>query len=1062
MNRCSVLHHRILGLFPLVLLPFFLIVPTEAQEATVSETTQKFRTYPFSDPDPVARMGNIYPYFRFQGYTNVPEERSWKVVTLENPYIRVLIAPEVGGKVLGAIEKSTGREFLYFNRVMKFRDVALRGPWTSGGIEFNFGVLGHTPTTATPVDYLTRTNPDGSVSCIVGALDLPSRTEWRVEIRLPSDRALFETRSFWFNPTDQSSSLYHWMNAAAAADSTLQVIYPGTAYIGHAGERSEWPVDREGRDLTYYRNNAFGSYKSYHVLGTFTDFFGARWGDFGVIHWSPYADKPGKKLWIWGLSREGEIWVDLLTDPDLGNTQYVELQSGIHFNQAVAQSSTTPFKHMQFLPYSSEAFTEAWFPFLGLKSVTRATPELTLDARVSAGRLHFGLCPTGNLKESVEVIVQGRPIYSRQLLLAPLQTFEDSIPLKTATSDYEIRIGTLLHYRSAEERMRELERPTEPPAAFDWESAYGRSVEARELKRQRDYRESLRAYKVSLQKDSKFVPSLCGMAELLYRQMQYEEARDYARRALAVDAYDPQANFLYALVQRQLNRPYDARDGFGFAARSPAYRPAAYVQLAELEFLNGSTRESAQLAERALQEGSRTISARQLLAVLARCGGDTVLAHTRLNALMEIDPLSHLARFERYLLDGSTASLEAFTGLIRNELPHETYIEIASFYLRLDLLGEAALLLSLAPDQPVVNLWRAYLAEKLERGEESTKLLERALGSDPTLVFPHRRESVDILRWAGRRSPGWKTDYYLALLLWHLGRTEEAADLFEQSGELPDFAPFYLARTSLRKDDPERARTDYDRAIQVAPTTWRPYHALTVFLNAQGRFSESLAISTEAARCFPDHTGIQFLHARTLLLKRDYHRTLQILDAITILPAEGARDGREIYHQACVLLALDEIRQGSNARAISLLNRARLWPEHLGSGRPYDPDTRMEDYLEATARRRMGDTAIADSLLSSVAEYTRSERKRSSPNDLLGAIALRELGKRDQGEALLQAWLKREPENSAAQWSLLVFNNQREKARRLEDDLRSSTLHRALGEQEFVLVVDMVNTELLE
>ncbi len=39
---------------------------------------------------------------------------------------------------------------------MKFRNISLRGPWTSGGIEFNFGVIGHTPATATPVDYVTK------------------------------------------------------------------------------------------------------------------------------------------------------------------------------------------------------------------------------------------------------------------------------------------------------------------------------------------------------------------------------------------------------------------------------------------------------------------------------------------------------------------------------------------------------------------------------------------------------------------------------------------------------------------------------------------------------------------------------------------------------------------------------------------------------------------------------------------------------------------------------------------------------------------------------------------
>ena len=68
---------------------------------------------------------------------------------LENPYIRVFVAPDMGGKILGAFEKKHGKDFIYFNRVVKFREIAMRGPWTSGGIEFNFGAIGHAPTTAT-------------------------------------------------------------------------------------------------------------------------------------------------------------------------------------------------------------------------------------------------------------------------------------------------------------------------------------------------------------------------------------------------------------------------------------------------------------------------------------------------------------------------------------------------------------------------------------------------------------------------------------------------------------------------------------------------------------------------------------------------------------------------------------------------------------------------------------------------------------------------------------------------------------------------------------------------
>ena len=57
---------------------------------------------------------------------------------MENEHIEVYVLPEVGGKIWGAIDKSNGEEFIYRNEVMKFRNISLRGPWTSGGIEFNF------------------------------------------------------------------------------------------------------------------------------------------------------------------------------------------------------------------------------------------------------------------------------------------------------------------------------------------------------------------------------------------------------------------------------------------------------------------------------------------------------------------------------------------------------------------------------------------------------------------------------------------------------------------------------------------------------------------------------------------------------------------------------------------------------------------------------------------------------------------------------------------------------------------------------------------------------------
>jgi len=84
-------------------------------------------------------VGRVYPYFRFDGYTDTPVDKEWTVVELENDYLRVTVIPEIGGKIWSAVEKATGRSFIYDNHVVKFRDIAMRGPWTSGGIEPNYG-----------------------------------------------------------------------------------------------------------------------------------------------------------------------------------------------------------------------------------------------------------------------------------------------------------------------------------------------------------------------------------------------------------------------------------------------------------------------------------------------------------------------------------------------------------------------------------------------------------------------------------------------------------------------------------------------------------------------------------------------------------------------------------------------------------------------------------------------------------------------------------------------------------------------------------------------------------
>ena len=1015
-------------------------------QATASEAKQVFRTYPFGDPDPIARFTNIYPYFRFEGYNIAPQDREWKVVTLENPYIKVLIAPEIGGKILGAFEKATGKAFIYYNHVVKFREIAMRGPWTSGGIEFNFGDIGHTPATATPVDYLTRTNEDGSVSCIVGTIDLASRTEWRVDIRLPKDKAYFQTESFWYNPTDVNTSMYHWMNAAADASEDLQLKYPGTGYIDHGGNAFTWPVDNTGRDLSRYANNAFGPAKSYHVLGSYTDTYAAYYAgsDFGVVHWSPFTDKPGKKIWIWARSREGEIWTDLLTDTDLGNKQYVEIQSGLLFNQAAENSSVTPFKHQFFAPVSEESFVEAWFPFKGIGGMVESNLSGTLNVKAAGKLLKFGFCPLGVTTQPLIVLRGGKEIYRKDLNLQPLQMYSDSVMIN-GSGEIEVKVGDLISFKPGEDEARKLHRPMAANKDFDSKSVAGLYTEGMERAKQRDYKGALEQYTACLSKDPAHSGALTGSAEISYRRMEYEQALELAKRALANDAYDPDANFMYGVINRKLGNLYDALDGFGVSARSMKYRSAANVEMAEVAFLQKKWPAAEAYAFRALDYDRMNARASRFLPVLYRMQGTDEGVKNAIVHLREIDPLSHLASFEDYLRDTTSARLEHFKAGFRSELPQESYLELASFYLGLRLYGDALKVLEEAPTHPIVSYWLAWLNHQIGREAKVDGCLREALELSPALVFPFRQETAEILRWAETRKPHWKSRYYLALVYLSKDRVERAQEVLNSCGSEPDFAPFYLVKGNLlRSQKSPNALKEFKRALDLGKSEWRSYRTLIDYNVEQLDYAGALSIAKMAADRFPASYVALFDLARVLVLNHQPEGSLSILDTLTVLPFEGARYTREVYRQACILSAAAAMKGGKYQQAVKLLGKAREWPERLGAGKPYDVDNRFEDYLEGVCDIHMGEKSAGQKLFSQIAAYTKSHTADMGVNKLFGALAERGLGRESSAAKLVEQWSS-DGKSSDVQWLNSIFKGSNAAASAAEKELRGSSSVSLLG-----------------
>jgi hypothetical protein len=850
------------------------------------------------------------------------------------------------------------------------------------------------------------------------------------------------------------------MNAAADARPDLKLVYPGSGFIDHGGGVFPWPRDENGRDLSQYANNAFGPAKSYHVLGAYTDTYAAYYAtsDFGVVHWSPYADKPGKKIWIWALSREGEIWKELLTDPELGNGQYVEIQSGLLFNQGGGGSTWTPFKHEAFAPLSEENFVEAWFPFRDIGGLVEANLHGALNVQEIGGKLRIAYCPLEMTTQPLTVSVGGKEIYKRELRLQPLQSYVDSVA-RPGEGDVEVRIGDLISFESKEAARRRLQRPLEANKGFDWNSVGGLYTDAIERTRQRDYRGALEKYLACLSRDSLYTPALAGIAEVCYRRLEYQRALEYARRALANDAYDPDANFIYGVINKRLGNLYDALDGFGASARSMKYRSAANAEMAEVAFLQKRWPAAEAYAFRSLDYDRSNVRASRLLTVLYRAQRKLESAKEAIAHLKAIDPLSHLADFELYLDDPSDQILDQFRSMVRTELPAETYLELASYYFGLRLFDDAALVLQRAPAHPMVFYWLAYLSDLSMQPQKSSEYLARAIEQSSSLVFPFRQESVEILRWAQAQKPHWKTKYYLALLLWSKDRTDAARDQFAACGNEPTYAAFYLTRGNfLRADQGDDALRDYKKALEIGQGEWRVYRALIDYYTERTQYPEALEMAKSGARKFPSSYVALFDLARSFVLNRQYAASLKILDTLTVLPFEGARYTREVYRQASVLAAAEAMKAGSLARAATFLEKARQWPERLGAGRPYDVDNRLEDYLEGLCSKKSGDSPRAKMLFRQVVSYTKDHSVDLSVNRLFGALAEDETGEQAL-RARLRDELSTDFKSPVSRWLSAVLTRNSNEASRIGREIRGANGNSLLGrnsiDQEFALVAEV-------
>ena len=407
--------------------------------------------------------GVVYPYPVIESISDVAVDKEWKAVWLENEYIKVMILPELGGRIQMAYDKLKERHFVYYNHVIKPALVGLTGPWISGGIEFNWPQH-HRPSTYMPVDSDIVENEDGSVTVWVNEMERMFHQKGAAGFTLRPGCAYLEIQGRVSNRTPLPQTFLWWANPAVEVNDAYQSVFPPdvNAVFDH-GKRavSSFPIATgtyykmdysAGVDISNYKNIYVPT--SYMAVNSKYDFEGGYENDShgGMLHVASHHFSPGKKQWTWGNGDFGRAWDRNLTDeaplqlPPIGGGKdslpfgggregtfrpYIELMAGVYTENQPDFSWLMPYEEKQFVQY--------FMPYRELGVVKQASKDFILSLTPSPspkerGVVTFKVMATS--KQEVRIVLRnkdGEEYYNKVMTLSPETILEETVDVKGAT-----------------------------------------------------------------------------------------------------------------------------------------------------------------------------------------------------------------------------------------------------------------------------------------------------------------------------------------------------------------------------------------------------------------------------------------------------------------------------------------------------------------------------------------------------------------------------------------------------------------------------------------------------
>ncbi|MDD4080636.1 MAG: DUF5107 domain-containing protein [Eubacteriales bacterium] len=281
----------------------------------------------------VGRIENILPYQMKSLYTRRRQAEDVRTAVLENDALRAVFLPDYGGKLWSLYDKKAGRELLYVNDCLQPANLALLDAWMSGGVEWNMGLIGHSPFTCARMSMAEAPWPGGATALRFYAYERLREAVYQMDFALPENSPVLLCRMRIRNLLKSTIPMYWYSNIAVPKRPGARVIVPSSsAYFSDKNRISKCsvPIGPKGLDITYAENSPESVDYFFRLADCDRKFIAyADHSGSGMFQTST-ARMKGRKLFVWGEGEGGRSWQRWLTG---SAGEYVEIQAGVNRTQ---------------------------------------------------------------------------------------------------------------------------------------------------------------------------------------------------------------------------------------------------------------------------------------------------------------------------------------------------------------------------------------------------------------------------------------------------------------------------------------------------------------------------------------------------------------------------------------------------------------------------------------------------------------------------------------------------------------------------------------------------------